>query len=475
VTNSRQHCPEGRDPSQLLAYVEGELDAAACHELESHLRTCSFCALECESLRKADELLKGHHDAFHPSADDLYNFVATGEDIGQRIAVHLASCQDCSDDAELLREMLHVGSETQDRAPEMPNSLIYRLEQLHPLPTSPGVLGRLYSSVSEWMRLPFQMPVLALGTAAVVVVFVIISVPLWDTFKGIETPSVSVPEKPVTPERRKSDIADLERYGQTAPQNAAVGSPETRANEGRVPEPAASPPPPESKLSAATESDKLEKPKKARPEARPFAAGKAAPEVPALKQGLDSTEVVPPSAPPMIQERESEKGRRAPRMEYRKSDDVRMRQATKAKLSEAPREAAPASTDLRSGLADSRIPLSVTVTDPEGRTIPWLKFTLPENLGSRYSLVPEVEAEKQASVGVAVPKEASKLAFQDKPLGETRITIVVRERNGVFDLEAKLFEPGSTTASRKIDAVGVAKEELPERMTSGVLALLELR
>lgn len=471
MTNSRQQCSEGRDPSQLLAYVEGDLDAAACHELESHLRSCSFCASECEALRKADRLLRTHREAFHPDEEELYRFVATGEDIGQRIASHLASCRECSEDAELLRQMLRAGSEIPAQAPELPKSLIRELEQLHPLPTSPGVLGRLHSSVTELMRLPFQMPVLALGTAAAVVFFVIVSIPLWDTFNKIEHIAPGVAEQQLAPERKKSDSLDLERSGEATLQRAPVGSFGVGPMEERIQEPAASPPA-KSELPAASESHRFERPKKAQPERMPLAAGKAVPAVPAPRQERYSTDTMLPSAPPVFQERKGDDAHRTPRMAYPKADHAKMREARKAEVPEFPREAPPASTALGSGLADSRIPLSVRVTDAEGRPISWLYFSLPTNLAGRYRLVPEVDAEKQISAGTAVPEDVSKLAFQNKFNGATRITVVVRERNGVFDVEAKLFEPGSAVDGKKIDAIGVAKGDMAVRVASLVASLL---
>ncbi len=498
MTSSGPDCPEGRDPAQILAYVEGDLDQATSSELEAHLRTCDFCSSEYESLRKADQLLKVHSDAFHPDEEELYHFVSTGEDVDKRISLHLASCQDCSDDVDLLREMLQAGAQTPAHAPEMPHSLISQLEQLHTAPKTQGLLERLYASVTELMRLPFQMPVLALGTAAAVVVFVIVSIPLWRTFKPIAPPSVTAPQEQLRKERIEAPF-----LGGVPMKRAPAGSAEVRIEGRRGQEPPATPPTPASELPALDDSDKLDQRMPKPPQAAPFPPRKAKPSL-GMPEQESSGYAGLPSAPPIIQERQEEKDQEVPRAVYvkrkyvksepagkeevsestreeapgprrmvpPKPDHVKREKADKAESAVSPREEARRPTDQELGLADSRTPLSVRVTDSEGKTIPWLKFPLPQDLAGRYHLIPEVEAEKQARLGAGISKESASASFQNRPGGETRISIVVREHSGVFDLEAKLFESGSAQESKGIDAVGVAKEDLADSVVSLVASLL---
>jgi len=58
MTHSPNVCPEGWEAAQLLAFIERNLEPDVERDLARHLQECRVCALELESLRRLDSLLR---------------------------------------------------------------------------------------------------------------------------------------------------------------------------------------------------------------------------------------------------------------------------------------------------------------------------------------------------------------------------------------------------------------------------------
>ncbi len=135
-----------------------------------------------------DILLKHNSDVFHPDEQQLYQYVTGDEDPGGEIALHLEGCENCREDVALLREIINARSDASTEIPAIPQSLLRKIGQLHPAAAPQGKLKSLYLTASEFISAPLRMPSLALGTAAAVIVLVIISVPLWQSYHKVPRP-----------------------------------------------------------------------------------------------------------------------------------------------------------------------------------------------------------------------------------------------------------------------------------------------
>ena len=106
MTHSKEGCPDGWDPAELLAYLEEDVGPSTRAAVEEHLKGCAICSDELDSLRKWDALLREHPESFHPDPEDLYRLVSHDEDPGGHTKNHVESCRDCTEAVQLLREML---------------------------------------------------------------------------------------------------------------------------------------------------------------------------------------------------------------------------------------------------------------------------------------------------------------------------------------------------------------------------------
>ena len=181
MTQTGPTCREGWELPELLAYVEGEMPEPAGRSLALHLRSCAVCSSEVESLRKLHGLLRSHPESFHPDAGELFRFVSTGSDPEAWIAEHVDTCPECREDVELVRQMIAVGPESPRSGRAMPESLIRRLKALHGVRKGRGRASNLLSHLKERTRTWFRPPVLALGTAAAMVIIAVLILPRWDT------------------------------------------------------------------------------------------------------------------------------------------------------------------------------------------------------------------------------------------------------------------------------------------------------
>ena len=225
MRDEEKKCPKKWNQAQLLAYIEGDMDNSARGELETHLKNCEICASELESLQKMDILLKHNSDVFHPDEQQLYQYVTGDEDPGGEIALHLEGCENCREDVALLREIISARSDASTEIPAIPQSLLRKIGQLHPVVAPQGKLKSLYLTASEFISAPLRLPSLALGTAAAVIVLVIISVPLWQSYHMVPRPD-SGPAIQESPAQKPSEsvLHEVDRSRQDLDKDKSIES-----------------------------------------------------------------------------------------------------------------------------------------------------------------------------------------------------------------------------------------------------------
>ena len=184
MTHSKEGCPDGWDPAELLAYLEEDVEPLNRAAVEEHLKGCAICSDELDSLRKWDALLREHPESFHPDPEDLYRLVSRGEDPGGHTKNHVESCRDCTEAVHLLREMLSTQGEAPQPSQVIPGSLVSRLEELYRIPGRASHREPLSSFFHRLLGIRFRLPVLALGTAAAAVIIVVLVMPRPDHIQG---------------------------------------------------------------------------------------------------------------------------------------------------------------------------------------------------------------------------------------------------------------------------------------------------
>ena len=100
----------------LVPYVEGTLAEADRLTVTEHLRRCTSCREDVARLREGILAVRGLFGSGyrpqltrHPSSEDLVAYAlepdAVSEKLAQDLGLHMLECEDCSAEAELLREM----------------------------------------------------------------------------------------------------------------------------------------------------------------------------------------------------------------------------------------------------------------------------------------------------------------------------------------------------------------------------------
>ncbi len=444
-------CPEGRDPAELMEQLERDSREPAVLELQEHLKTCPACAEALKTLRRMDSILKAHPEAFHPTEDELYRFVRTGDDPDEVIAKHVRSCADCMEDVELVRDMIETGARIPATPPKMPESVWGRL---HTTQRSPEPAQASWKRIIPWLqsfKMPVRPPMLALGTAGAIVLLVIVLVPQWRT-NGLDIGSEMALREPSAPVEEESQ------------------------------------PKPESPR------DKAAKPKKERPQE--FALREAAKDE--STKGRDAAAKLP-GAPSVDKRLEGAKPPMA-RMSERKSRKVVAGKLESAPpvapamkpseprpgLKEAPRrhgmtlqvpeiESPPPPDSLP--LLQARLPVRVRVlvVDAQGKEIPWFRFQPSVELQARYSFLPGVEEDARADMKTSDAEVGAPAESKDRPVQVSEYTVVVQVNptNGAYSLQGRLLDARTGTERKKMDDSGMTKEDLQKAIGSLVSSLLQ--
>ena len=475
MTESVPSCSEGWDPAEILAYMEGDLDPGARAELEAHLRTCEACAAELASLQRMDTLLRQRTLAFHPDEEALQRFVVSGEDRDGKIAAHLSSCDACAEDVELLREMTRLGSEVAEPRPTMPPDLVRRIERLHPAQTPESLPARLVASVREFFSLPFRLPTFALGTAVAVAILIVVVIPRGE--KRIETPQSgpkALFEQPV-PQAEPKAGSPSRNIAPIAGGPPVEAAPPGKAKDADIAQDrmAAAPQPLQKPAAPAAEADKVDSARSAglkpdervaRQEAAPGEAKKGESVRRERRAFSGSLERQAPAA--------SAPARQEPAKTSEYATPRKKAKPTPSLPASAEKETAMRQSRLQEAV-ETRIPVTLRLMDADGREISWIKPVLPPALESRYRLTEARDGEQLPADGERAPGKAAGLSFSDSVSRAIPLLIQLRQYGDTFDLDAKRIDPSSGRETKRIEAIGVPRADLQDRIHALVASLLE--
>jgi anti-sigma factor RsiW len=446
VTNIEYICPYGRDTSDLLAYVEGDLDQSARLELKRHLKKCPACAAEVASLARIGMILRTHSDAFHPDEDALHRFVANGEDPGKLIEAHLASCAQCREDVDLFREMISAVPGTAPASARMPRSFVRRLDLMYQGEKPPGPAARIGNFLWDLLKLPVRAPVLALGTAAAVLVIVVVTMPMWRTFKEVAQP------------RRVGPVEESRVVGETIPVETEPGERLREVGKARRSHP----------MDKETTEKRPVAPALKAPAPSPLPGPRERDEqdqaMARTKRDLSHRPSKLRAAP--VEREARRKHGKSGLMEAYVSKDSRPSMGA----AEVPLQASPSSGGKsRGGL----IPVRVSVIDSQGRQIPWLSFEPPPGLKSRYSFLGDVEPKKEALSAQRAPLEFN-MRESGRRAGQGRLVLVRVTKSGdLYDVRASLFDSGSERETKVIEDFRVPEDQVRAKVHSMVMSVLQ--
>lgn len=451
MTLSPNVCPEGWEAAQLLAYIEGHLEPEVEKDLVQHLQECRVCSLELESLRRLDSLLRVHPETFHPDDEELYRFASEQADPGGHIALHVETCSECEANLGVLREMIGLRAAEPGHS-KMPQALEREVERIHGGDIRPGKRS-LISVFSDLLRKTFSVPILALGTAAAVLILSVFVIPMWRALKEIPTPAA-------VPPAEKAAETQGEWPAQSPDLEGRISTEERRDD--RQPR----------QVYPKAESARM------RPQTGPVpvapAPGQIAPE---SKPELG---VARPGAAPLGFLEKRGKESQALREEPKTDKPVRTipMPARESKLKEKEEQPESVETARRSVMPpakatpDTRTPVRVLITDAEGEPVPWLHFVPDAAMENRYAFVglaalKDELSKKKAAPGSPAPPVEARQGYM--------IAVRVTESGGTYEIEAKLFPEGVATdaaALRTVVARNLKKEDVSARMTSLVGLLL---
>jgi len=305
-----------------------------------------------------------------------------------------------------MREMLAVGR-GKDLSPlRMPAELMSRLNDLFSGQSEDRSPAKPLSWLSEWLNKYTSVPVLALGTAAALLIAAVLIVPVWRSLK----------------EPSQLDFGPSQE----------IPRPVSQSRDG-MPKAAAPPAVPGEKPTEAPEPHKLEESKAAR----------RLPSVSAHeKEREERAEAKTYAAKPgPLREEDEETGR----IGISSRRDLALK--------------APAA-----GLRMKRPTVLLSIDGPEGRPLPGLASAIPEALRQRFDFVneaiekPRVEKRKDtASSEKMAERDLRKLPDQT-----IRITVKVTRTEHGLTVTAKLFEKGSVDETKSITDVDIPIEKLPE-------------
>jgi len=443
VSGSVNECREGRYPALLLDYVEGKLAATQVRQLEDHLKLCSYCRAELESLRRVDALLKKHKDAFHPDEEELYRFAAQGHDPRGEVSSHLQQCEDCREAADLLREMVSIGAEIPTTPPEMPSSLRSRLGL--PRPSARVLTGQdrpVRERLSDLFRLPFRAPALSLGTAAAILIIAAVSVPMWKAFKEVPAPVPATPSVDSTVALPPAGLRFKAEKHEGVPVTRGATTPTT-------PEPA---PNTGIDISRPARVPSVTEKKKGRAVLRKE-------EVIGSGAGARDTAEKPPGAPRKSDLPESELFVSAGRT---RDQSHSLFGSPAEKVAQAPQASQPA-------------PVMVRIVDQEGRDIEWLKLAPRLVAGGRYEIVqPDEKSDKSAFMRQkAEPGQRSSAGLRgDVPKGGYLILVEVRQFDDSYDVHARLLELPANREKKQVEVSRLSRDQLLEKIDGLVNSLL---
>ena len=443
MVESAEQCREGWDPSDLLAYLEGDLPIEDRRELEHHLKSCEACSRELESLRRVDSMLTAAPQVFHPDEEALYRYVSAGQDDEGRVSAHLETCEQCREEAAIFREMVAIGPNLSKPQKTIPRPLLKNLEKYYLAAGSRVWRGRLFSVLLELLRKPFDAPMFSVGTVAAALMIVALLVPAWITFQGPPLPEAVPPsDSTARPAGRESREFS---GGPAAPSDAGSGAPvqPRLRRESQEPKPA----PGAAALSIPVPARKFPELEKVEPEKR---------------KGL--SEEPAPSAAPRSAPSKWQNGK-FPYLDNQSRPRV-------GEQAPSTRQSPDRASRLfqRKGGSGRKATVVVQVFAPADLNLQGLKFVSPRGVEGKYNFVEQISPDEELARNAEKPRSPA----GGPPDTEARRIIIRIGRIGPpFSLEGTLFEPGSHTAGKTVTRPNVAPKDLQVSISSMVGALLQ--
>ncbi len=453
MIRSEKGCPDGWDPAELLAYLEEDVEPLARAALEEHLGACQICSDELDSLRRWDALLRKHPEAHHPDPEALYRLVSRGEDPADDTTRHLETCQDCTEAVHLLREMLSAGARAPEPPPVMPQSLVSKLEHLYGVPGGASHREPLFLFLDRLLGIRLRLPVLALGTAAAVAIITVVVLPRLDIFKEVSQPTAVAPieshrgmqgpEQQETPPGQSSlrdrQANETDFLGQTPMEKESSAQPSTPARslpllQGMPPRREARP----------AERDLHESVTPGAAEPRSIAA-------PTPTQPQFEKKVTPSQAP--------------------------ARDSSKRRLHVGSGKMSKSGLSSPTSAQGTGIPVKVQIVDADGHTVPGLTFVPPKIEDHRFSFSggPGGKEEVAGKMLMKSQEESARAAAVEHEAQGYLVLVTVRESQGVFDLDARLFRDPSVqkeAPTSTIHARNISKGDLQNKIGELVFSLL---
>ncbi len=479
MSSPTKTCFADQDSGALLDLLEKGPRTDLVIELEKHLAECPRCARELASLRQIHALLRHHPGAFHPDEDELYRFVTAQTDPEGTISRHMDGCRDCRDRADLLREMLAIGSEIPPQVPAIPQSLVDRLELIHRSQGQDRVswsLHRVMGQVRRWLGLPWRVPALAVGTAVAALIVTVMGPQMWTALKEVDRPSGEIAG--VAPESPTPTVAPKVE-GKVQPAGIVPGGEEYKTKEAPpglgAPMPDSSPKDsarPSMETRASREPLSKVAPQRQDQLTREFARSPTRSADSPKSEIAPRREAVPaPLAPSKLR-------MRAPRQAIPSHRDESGLEA------QAPHEAEARKKDSPRGMPalgetvgrGSLIPVRVELTDMDGHPVPWLSYSGDPDLAREYSFsVIDSRGKDKSAVKTGAVLNGLVSEQPVAPVVGYRIVIRVIPVGDAYDLEGRLTEVA--TGKEKGIAVRsrVEKDQAGKEVQTLVRSLLKQR
>lgn len=176
MNGTSTQCSRGFDQAVLLDYVEGRLDRDGSLSVEEHVRDCAECRGTLHELSTIHAVLIDTPEGFHLTADELY-LAAVGTDIPDHVSDHLGSCEPCRRELDVFREML-AAAVPQPTLGDLPPMVEESFRRAHPRQTErKSSEASTIGDFLERVRRFFTFPTLAMGTAAAVILILVLLLP----------------------------------------------------------------------------------------------------------------------------------------------------------------------------------------------------------------------------------------------------------------------------------------------------------
>jgi hypothetical protein len=390
-------------------------------------------------VRKISSLLIAHAECFHPDAEELYRYAVDGQDPEGEVSAHLEQCSECRDLAEVVREMIAVGARPAVSGPSMPAALVRQVEQLHARSDRAGEADGAFSRIVEFLKRPFRVPILALGTAAAVAVVAVLVVPRWHALKEVPHPAALPPQETSLPlDRPKGE--DSKVAPPALPEEAPARAAESRKMK-------------HSEVSRRVPSlpDRLEE----RDERERAGAGGYA-YAPAPTGSLREEAVPEPGELPATAPQKAMSSPARGRAGYQAPKPVA-----------ALPQATPPAVHQRTVL--------LRIEGPEGRLLPALVSAIPEELRAKYNFVHETGDKTPSTKEDALKpslKKKSEVGRAELLSGPIQIIIKIKPIESGYTVEGRIFEKSSRQSPKTITDLDIPIDKLPEEIGRLVRDLL---